>query len=833
MRRPALHALIPYALGILVGGFSSIPIFWIWLAALACLAASLILRNVTRQNFSIRPLPPITYRYVFLQLAVFACGTLYSEIRLTSPIPSDFYDQKVSFSGKTLYQPERGESWDACFVKGQIRPLESPDHVVSAKILVYLREPVPLHYGAHLELKGTLRKPNGQRNPGGFDYRSYLARRQVFGILHLDRELEIAASGQSGFLLLRWTESLRRRVETVIDSAYQKHPEHVEILKGMLLGKRGGIEESTIAAFRNSGSLHILAVSGLHVGLIAGVFFLCFSRLPAKATCILTILAVILYACVVGFRPSVFRASTMVVLFLFGSIIDRDADRFNLLAVAALILLLINPAQLWDIGFQLSFAAVASILFFTPKWENFIRDILPDRIHQPEAREQVSRFHHAMGKGLQWLLLGFGVTLAAQLGTILFIAGSFYRIYPLGLIAGPFVVGLATPIVSLALISVILGAIWLPLATPLAYVNHLIIFVLLHIIEFFGSQEWSVVKTAPPTFGWVIVFFAGCLATVHWRWVRLERRKSVLIGMAVVAIWVWDAAWREDGNLLEVTFLDVRQGDAAFVRFPDGKTMLIDGGRNLLLAYQGNYQIEPKDDKDLKFLGFDTGERILSPFLSYEGVGKLDLLVLSHPDNDHGGGLYFILHEYDVERVLGVPPLDLPSKTHTVLHELIDEKGIPHELGYAGEINLSSDAKLELLHPFDEASTNLTDRDINDDSLVLKLSYGEVDILFTGDIERRAEKRLVDSGMDLEAEILKVPHHGSKTSSSPEFLSLVRPQFGIFSLSARNPYKFPPRQILRRYRNFKCEVLRTDELGAITLKTDGSRCWITHHANHN
>ena len=833
MYRPALHALIPYALGILAGGISSIPIFWIWLTALACLAGSLILRNVTKQNFSIRPLPPITYRYVLLQLAVFACGILYSEIRLTSPIPSDFYDQEVRFSGQTLYQPERGESWDACFVEGQIRPLESSARVVKAKLLVHFREPMPLHYGDHLELRGTLSKPKGQRNPGGFDYQSYLARRQVFGVLYPDRELEISASGQSGFPLLRWTENLRRRVENVIDSAYHKHPEHVEILKGMLLGKRGEIEEPTINAFRNSGSLHILAVSGLHVGLIAGVFFLCFSRLPAKTACILTILAVILYACIVGFRPSVFRASTMLILFLFGSIIDRDVNRFNLLAVTALILLLINPAQLWDVGFQLSFAAVASILYFMPKWENFIGDILPDWLGQPNAPETISRFRFVLGKALKWLLVGFGVTLAAQLGTVLFIAGSFYRLYPLGIIAGPFVVVLATPIVSLALISVILGAIWLPLAVPLVYANHVIIFVLLHVIEFFGSQAWSVVKTAPPTFGWIVLFFAGCLAIVYWRWVRQERKKAVLIGLTVVAIWVWDAAWQEDGKLLEVTFLDVRQGDAAFIRLPDGKTMLIDGGRNFLFGYQGSYRIEPKDTKNLKFLAFDTGERILSPFLSYEGIGKLDLLVLSHPDNDHGGGLYYILHEYDVKRVLGVPHLDLPPITHRVLHELIDGKGIPHELGYAGEINLSSTAKLELLHPFDKASTNLTDRDINDDSLVLKLSYGEVDVLFTGDIERDAEKRLVESGMDLEAEILKVPHHGSKTSSSPEFLSLVRPEFGIFSLGARNPYKFPPRQILRRYRNFGCEVLRTDELGAITLKTDGSRCWITHHANRN
>ena len=831
MYRPALHALVPYAIGILVGGFSSIPLFWIWLTVLACLAGSFFLRKVTKQSVSIRPLPPITYRYVLLQLAVFACGILYSEIRLTSPIPTDFYDQEVAFSGQTLYQPERGESWDSCSIEGQVHPLNSPDRVVKAKLLVFFREPIPLHYGDHLELRGTLRRPQGQRNPGGFDYRSYLARRQVFGILYPERELEIAATGQSGFLLLRWTEDLRRRVENVIDSAYHEHPEHVEILKGMLLGKRGGIEETTIAAFRNSGSLHILAVSGLHVGLIAGVFFICFSRFPAKVTCILTMFAVILYACIVGFRPSVFRASTMAILFLIGSIIDRDVDRFNLLAVAALFLLLINPAQLWDLSFQLSFAAVASILFFAPKWENLLRDILPDRLYQPEVREDASLLRYAAAKGIQLLCLAFGVTLAAQLGTILFIAGSFYRLYPLGLIAGPFVVGLAAPIVSLTLISVILGSVWLPLATPLVYANRLTISVLLQIIEFFGRQEWSVVKTAPPTFGWIVLLFAGCMAVVYWRWVRQERKKGVLIGLTVVAIWVWDAAWREDGKLLKVTFLDVRQGDAAFVRLPDGKTVLIDGGRSLLFAYRGNYQIEPKDERNLKFLAFDTGARILSPFLDYEGIGKLDLLVLSHPDNDHGGGLYYILHEYEVEKVLGVPHLDLPSITHRVLHKLIDEKGIPHELGYAGEIDLSQSANLELLHPLDEGSTDLTDDDINDDSLVLKLSFGEVDVLFTGDIERDAEKRLVESGMDLEAEILKVPHHGSKTSSTPEFLTLVRPRIGIFSLGARNPYKFPPRQVLRRYRNFGCEVLRTDELGAITLKTDGSRCWITHHAD--
>ena len=750
------------------------------------------------------------------------------EIRLTSPIPSDFYNQRVRFSGETLYQPERGELWEACYVEGSIQPLASPDRIVKAKLLIRFREPISLRYGDHLELEGELRQPKGKRNPGGFDYRSYLARRKVFGVLYPKGNLENIPTHPGGFFLWRWTERLRLRVEKVIDLAYREYPNHVQILKGMLLGKRGGIEDSTIAAFRNSGSLHILAVSGLHVGLIAGVCYLGFARLPIKPRWIyfLTIVAVILYASLVGLRPSVFRASLMVILFLFGLIIDRDVDRLNLLAVAALTLLLVNPAQLWDVGFQLSFGAVASIIYLITKWDALVTLILPNQIGQTGKGDIISYLHSVGTQGLRWLLVAFGVTLLAQVGTTLVIARHFYRVYPLGLLAGPFVVGLATPIVSITLISILVGLIWLPLATPFAYFNHFVILILLKIIGFFG-QSWGVLRTAPPSLGWIAAYITVCLAVAHWRWVWKEWKKGVLIGMAALAIWIWDAASKAQGNLLEITFLDIGQGDAAFVRFPDGKTVLIDGGRNLLFAYKGQFRHLPREGDSLNFLGFDSGERILDPFLSYEGVRKLDLLLLSHPDNDHGGGFVHVLHEFEVERVLGVPHQDLRASTHWVLHEIIDTKGIPHELGYAGKIDLTSTAELKLLQPLNETSVNLEDRDVNDDSLVLKLSYGEVDILFTGDIERKGELRLIESGQNLEAEFLKVPHHGSRTSSSPQLLDTVRPRYAIFSLGERNRYGFPAEEVVTRYQDRACNVLRTDLLGAIRLRTDGQRCWIT------
>ena len=511
--------------------------------------------------------------WVLLLAALCACGMFRLKVVLTSPIPPDFYDQPVHFSGEMTYQPERGERWEAGYANGTLQLVENPDLVVEAKLLIRFREPIPLRYGDRIAVQGVLRQPNEQRNPGGFDYRSYLARRGIFGILYPHRGQEIVPTDRSGFPPLRWTETLRRRVEDVIDAAYRENRIHAQVLKGMLLGLRSELSPDILDAFRNSGSIHILAVSGLHVGLIATVCFLGFSllRLPRKATDLLTIAAVILYACLVGFRPSVFRASLMAIIYLISRIIERDRDLFNLLAFAALVLLLINPAQLWDIGFQLSFAAVAAIVYLAPKWESFIARIAglgrTDPTGDPDG---AMRPHSLRGRAAWWLVMGFGVTLSAQVGTTLIIAWHFYRIYPIGLVTGLFTVGLAALLVNITLVSVLIGLIWLPLAIPFAYANHLILRIFLGLIEFFG-QSWTVFKTSPPSFGFIVVYIAGCFAVVHWVWMWMHRKQAMVIGLMVLAIWVWDTAWHERGRLLDITFLDVGQGDAAFRPIPGRK----------------------------------------------------------------------------------------------------------------------------------------------------------------------------------------------------------------------------------------------------------------------
>ena len=678
---------------------------------------------------------------------------------------------------------------------------------------------MPLRYGRQVTLTGVLEQAQDKRNPGGFDYRAYLARQGVDGIIDAKGLLRIGE--QRGFLPLRWIEALRIRTEQVIDSSYTgaapTEPSlHAQLLKGILLGKRSDLPTETLDIFRNSGTFHVLAVSGLHVGLVAMFCyfgFRCF-RLPQKVLCLLTIAAVLIYACLIGFRPSVFRASLMAILFLFATVIDRDADLFNLLGFAALVLLLLNPLQVWDVGFQLSFVAVTAIVYFVPKMEKPLRRLWEDE-GDAASQQPVSILKKFRNDAVKWLVLSYLVTLAAQIGTTPLIAYYFFRTYPLGIIVGPFAVGLVSLIVAVGMVSVCIGFIWLPFAKLLALLNHAIISIFLALIGLFG-QTWGVVKLVPPTFGICVLYVAIFLGIANLHSVRRYWRIASLVGLSVIALYVWDSAFRERGRLLEMVTLDVGQGDATFVRFPDNRTMLVDGG------IQRSYY----DEKKQRLVDYDVGKRIIEPYLDFRGIRRLDMVVLTHPDIDHGGGLVYILQNFEVGRVLGISDLPIDSQTHRRIRAIVKADGIPYAFPYAGEIELTPTATLNLLHPIDAASTNLLDQDKNDDSLVIKLTYGEMDILFTGDIGKKAEDRLIISGSDLRSEVLKVPHHGSRTSSTVPFIEAVQPLYAIFSLGQNSLYQFPHSDVVARYQERGCVLLRTDEVAAITLRTDGKQCWI-------
>ena len=878
MNRPALKALFPYLLGgIIASYFNSqsnyltlqsglIPQyqFYSWL-----ISAILVIAGIVAYRKQL-----LLWGGIFFVLSLFALGFFRYQAAVSSPIPPNLYNQKVRLSGYVTYNPDQPDDEEQetkspqIYISGElslVREEDSRSDKIKAKILVkqssfysYKRHsdlglaPISpntnrlpgssvlsnLQYGDLVEVVGQLRQPQGKRNEGGFDYRAYLARKGVFGIIYVRDATSVKKIGAGGgYFWMRWMDNLRRKVEGIFEQTMKGAPIYSSVLKGIILGQKQALPEDILLSFKNSGVMHILAVSGLHVGMIAFAGFLFFNLLfkpltsfadriqqksetsdthwlpfgfsrfrlsekyiYAKSIYVLTIGLVILYACIVGYRPSVIRASVIISLYFFAKIIDRDADLLNLLGLAALLLLLFNATSLWDVGFQLSFVTTAAIIYFMSKWETLFR-LLP----------QSEPFQYAK----KYFLLPLGVSTSAQVASQPIIARHFNFIYPIAILTNIAAVWVVWYIVCVAFITIITGLIWIPLASPFAYANRLAIWVLLRITHFFSNIPYAVVEVPTPSIRFFVIYTVAIFAIANLGFLRKEKRKTIIIALAVISFCIWYSAIQPGGDFLEVTFLDVGLGDSAFVRFPDGKNILIDGG--------------PTTPE------YDTGERVIAPFLRHEGIRKIDTVILTHPHNDHAGGLEFILQNFQVNQIIGIHNQDIPIPIHRELRAIAENKKIDYQPGNPGSLSLiSAEHKMseprsygaKILNPIDTNFTDFSQSSLNNNSIVLKLQFGQISFLFASDIETQAEYAMLNSGIDIQAEILKVPHHGSSTSSSEAFLNAVNPAFAVISSSERSRFNFPSEVVLNRYKRRGIKLLQTSKSGAITIRTDGRRVWV-------
>ncbi|HIE27178.1 TPA: DNA internalization-related competence protein ComEC/Rec2 [Candidatus Poribacteria bacterium] len=879
MNRPALKALFPYLLGGIFASYLNsqsdyltlqsglIPQyqFYSWL-----ISAILVIAGVVAYKKQL-----LLWGGILLGLSLFALGFFRYQAAVSSPIPPDLYNQKVRLSGYVTYNPDQPDDEErgtkspqihakpkACVafcISGKLSPVKKEDSRgdIKAKILVkrssfsiyspfakggrgdYSRRSdrnlvlSNLRYGDVVEVVGELRQPQCKRNEGGFDYRGYLARRGVFGIIYVRDAASVKKVGEDGgYLWMRWMDNLRRRVEGIFERTMRDAPIYANVLKGIILGQKRALPEDILLSFKNSGIMHILAVSGLHVGMIAFAGFLLFQLLfklsisllnaiklrrgstpsedspPSRTFQFITVEKyvyaltaglVILYACIVGYRPSVIRASVIIILYFIAKIIDRDTDLLNLLGFAALLLLLFNATSLWDIGFQLSFATTAAIIYFMSKW-----DILLALLPQSKLFQRANKI----------FLLPLAVSASAQVASQPLIARQFNLIYPIAILTNIAAVWVVWYIVCVAFITVITGFVWIPLALPFAYANRLAIWILLRITHFFSNLPYAVVEVPTPSLRFFVIYTIGILAIANLGFLRREKRKAIIIALAVISFCIWHSAIQPGGDLLEVTFLDVGLGDSAFVRFPDGKNILIDGG--------------PSTPE------YDTGERVIAPFLRHKGIRKIDAVILTHPHNDHAGGLAFILKNFQVNQIIGIHNRDIPIKIHRELRAIASEKQIDYQPGNLGSLSISAGHKIsqsrfyevEILNPIDTNFTDFSQSSINNNSIVLKLRFGQITFLFASDIEAQAEYAMLHSGVDLRADILKAPHHGSITSSSEAFLNAVNPAFAVISASELSRFNFPSKAVLRRYKRRGIKLLQTSKSGAITIVTDGRNMWI-------
>ena len=665
------------------------------------------------------------------------------------------------------------------------------------------RAPIPP--GARLEFASRIRSFHNFNNPGGFDYRRYMAFQRISGsaFVHGDRlHISPVAHDGGGAVLGRYRERARRLVERYPDEDTQA------ILKALLIGDREAISQDLRRIFNRCGTGHLLAISGLHIGIVGGFVFgvglWLMHRIPflldrgwgRRAATLVAVGPVVFYACLAGLSPATQRALIMVLAFMVTYFVHRDGDTLNFLALAALLMLIATPPALFSISFQMSFAAVFWIVLgLSPRGEP----------------------HPGGGaRGLGWrrrMITFVGVTVWATAGTLPLTMRYFQEVSLMGLLTNCFMV----PLMGLWVLPVGLVALF-ALAVhpgPAGWGIQMAGWGLeqgLHVMKMISALDAAALQTfVPSPFEMFCYYMALGLLLV--RRTFKPRRWAMLLVLVLLCAdglyWGYQRYWHRD---LRVTVLDVGQGSAALVEFPGGATMLIDGG-----GYTDNRY-------------FDIGARIVAPFLRHRKILKVDTVVLSHPSTDHMNGLVYILTHFHPKRVLWTGD-EAPTLSFHRFSQALDRSGAEVAPWQTTERQLRvGDAVVDILNPpaLVPGKPTASGATYNNRSIVLKVATGNCAILFPGDIEAEAEAALVSRcRAKLPSQVLVVPHHGSRSSSTGDFIDAVAPRWVIFSAGWLNRFGFPHAAVLERYQRRGCRILRTDGHGAISLRTRGRR-WQVH-----
>jgi competence protein ComEC len=610
----------------------------------------------------------------------------------------------------------------------------------------------------------------GYRNPGA-DAADIRARHEGLAAFAHVKSAQLVEIVPEASALARARSWARRALARFVGPGQEE-----SLVRAMVLGDRAGLDERTAEAFRVSGTYHVLALSGAQVALVAGLVVALARRLggsPAHQAVLGGAVAA-LYAAFVGGDVPVVRASFMAVVLLGGRALDLDADLANLLGLAALVLLVHRPSNATDVGFQLSFGATLGLVLLTPS----LVEVLP---RLPLRMERA-----------------VAASLAAQAALLPVLALHFHRIAPAGVVLNL----LAVPLSSVVLLAGLLVLACAGVATVLAPLAGRAAWLAAH--AFLQSGELGLASPvldprmpAPSGLAWCL-HGTGLVLLVRGR----RRRGLVLLAISTALVLAGPGPSGVDGRL-HLTALDVGQGDAIVVRSPNGRVLLVDAAP----ALEGR---------------FDLGESVVAPFLWSFGVRRVGTMALSHAHPDHVGGAPFLVRTFAVDEVWEGPAPPL-VRTYARLDHALRDTGVGRRSVARGVVEDWDGVRVRVIGP----APGRAPREVrNDDSVVLALEYGAVRMLLTGDVETGAEERLAPGS----AVVLKVPHHGSRSSSSERFVAAVSPSVAIVSAGRRNAFGHPHPEVLERYRGRGALVLRTDRDGAVTVSTDGNRVWVNTFA---
>jgi competence protein ComEC len=707
----------------------------------------------------------------------------------------------------------------------------------------------PLRAGDRVTIFAEAHQPLVYKDPGAFDRRDFLARQGIhmLSTLRSTKLLEKTGDCPGG---LKWRIArVRGFLRDRTDSLFAGQPGTAAVLRAMLLGDRSFVDRTESVDFQKTGTFHVLVVAGLHVGALA-VFLYWLSRrlrLGRSAEAFLIIAVLFCYVMVVEQRTPVLRAGLTTGIVLLGSVFYRRLDLLNSAALAALILLLVDPGYLSDSGFLLSFLAMGCIAGIAmPLVDRGLsplvqamrdwRDVTRDASHAPKMvqfrldfRDAVSLLSSRLRGRLAKLVEDgsansmrvalrlselFVVSVVLQFGMMALMARDFHRVSLLGPVVNLFAVPLTGLIVPFGFAGLVLGSLFRSAAKIVAWPLAWLVLLQHRIVTFFaGIPHASYRIPGPPAWLTALFFLSLILAVIalrsenklrDWQWGGLA-----LFGPCVaVAIAIYPFPPTVSAHELEVNVLDVGQGDSILVVSPKGSTLLIDGG-GTFLGFKGTEE----------HLGPDPGEEAVSSFLWSRGFQKLDAVALTHAHQDHIGGLTAVLENFHVARLwLG---RETTAPAFVRLKQVANHLGVPIEKEQRGLSFMWDGVQVDFLWP--EQLGDIEPIAKNNDSLVVRLKYGDRTVLLPGDAEKQVEYTMLAENAPefLHADVLKVGHHGSKNSTMPEFLAAVNPRMSVISAGEENPYGHPNPELLQRLQETGTRVLRTDRDGAVQILTDG------------
>ncbi|HXI84220.1 MAG TPA: DNA internalization-related competence protein ComEC/Rec2 [Verrucomicrobiae bacterium] len=794
MKRPLTGLVVAYAAGIWVGSLVAWPSVILFAVAAAFLAAFLFLQ---RTRFSLA---------VLLGAVLMAGACAYREAATISS-PNDITrlleqrDQNVQLQGiivsDTGYRAVPLNEDDAERERFELE-LTAVEHYgqwqpAIGRILVFVsetRDAEPLRYGDRITFSAILRVPPPMRNPGAFDWRTWLERKGIYFTATIRKvDLIHVEAHNQGNPVIALSLRLSEYLEHVLRLGLENEPQLTGALAGMVLGKRSEIPTETYADFQRTGVFHVFAINGLHVGLVTAVVLIALrlARIPRRWCAVAAVPLLILYVFATGAHPGALRALVMACVWLIGLMLVRPADSLNSLAAAALVILVWAPTQLMDGGFILSFSVVLAIVTLTPRIEALlVSRVAPDPFL---PRQFVSDWRTKLSGALHRIIQLLSCSIAAWLGLLPLMATYFHLFTPVSIAANLLVIPLLGCILALGLLAALAHIVSAWLTVTLNNANGFLLSIMIRGVEWLGRLPFGHCFVQAPPLWLVWAYYGLAILLLSKRITAPRRGLAAALAVPTVGLALFLSGGHTDK--VELTVLSLNDGMSVFIDAPGERTdMLVDGG------------------------GGWSGAHIVIPFLRAQGVNQLAATVLTRGDKAHAAGLDTVAGEVPIREAI-YSGIASRSKYYPEWLDEMKAHKIPLRAVKAGDdLSATPDVHIRVLNPPPGIAASRSE----DNALVLAVEFGPTRILLMSDVGETVEKRLLKEFRDLHAQVIVKGQHGTESSCTAEFLDAVHPDAVVQVVNLNDSHRYLEPNLRDRLAERKIALIRSDDSGAVTIQ---------------